>query len=78
MSLFLEILGAFYLLAFGFKLCVALGRAYEAVRDVADEDRQAWNNLRWYKKLQAFVECVILEWVMLPMFWLGDRVKGLD
>lgn len=78
MGLFLEILGALYLLVFGLRVCITLGHTYEAMRDIIDEDPEDWKRQTFREKLLAFLLCAISQWFILPIMWTGDLVKGID
>jgi hypothetical protein len=73
-SLF-EIIGVVYVLALAWRMCVTIGHAIEHMRDVRDEDLEAWNALGWTEKLQIYVECVIGLWFLLPVMWVTKHIK---
>lgn len=74
MGLFLEILGAFYLLAFGLRVCITLGHTYESIQEAIAEDPEEWKKQSFYDKLLVVALCAISTWLILPVMWFGSKV----
>jgi hypothetical protein len=70
-----EIIGVFYVFALCWRMCVTLGHAMEHMRDVRDEDLDAWQLLGLTEKLRIYMECVIGLWFLLPVMWVTKHIK---